>query len=79
MPRESFSAAHERSHPYSSAGRPPPSPQAPSEPPTLPSQPELSPAPNEPGYDSEDEMWQDILEEATHDARKRAQFSPQVV
>ena len=79
MPRESFAAAHERNHPYSSARHPPPSPQVPSEDSvqvTSPHQPETNPAPNEgPEYDSEDEVWQDILEEATHDARKSAQFS----
>jgi hypothetical protein len=74
MPRESFAAAHERPHPYSSAGRPL-SPQVPSEPLTSPSQPEPSPAPNE-DYDSDNEAWQDILEEATHDARKSTRFSP---
>jgi len=79
MPHESFAAAHERSHPYSSAGRPPPSPQIPSELLTSSSQPELSPAPNGAEYDSEDQVWQDILEEATHDARKSIQFSHTVI
>jgi len=83
MPRESFAAAHERTHPYSSAGHPPPSPQVLSEDSELlnlaPHQPETTPAPIEPEYDSEDEVWQDILEEATHDARKSTQFSPQVI
>ena len=82
MPRESFAAAHERTHPYSSARHLPPSPQVPSEDSELltsPHQPETTPAPNEPEYDSEDEVWQDILDEATHDARKSTQFSPQVI
>ena len=76
-----LAAAHERTHPYSSAGRPPPSPHwVPSEDSELlPHQPGTTPAPNEPEYDSEDEVWQDILEEATHDARKSTQFSPQVI
>ena len=82
MPCESFAAAHECTHPYSSAGHPPPPPQVPSEDSELltsPHQPETNPGPNETEYDSEDEVWQDILEEATHDARKSTQFSPQVI
>jgi len=79
MPHEPFAAAHEHAHPYSSAGHPPSSPQVSSEPLAPPCQPEPTPAPNETGYDSEDEVWQDILEEATHDARKSTQFSPQVI
>ena len=68
MPRESFSAAHEHSHPYS---RPSP-PEAPPDPdpPTSSSHPELEPSlpPND--YDSENEDWQDLLEESTHSGRK---------
>jgi hypothetical protein len=80
MPRESFSAAYERSHPYPSTSTRPP--QVPAELPTSPmprepsptAQTEPSPAPNE-DYDSDNEVWQEILEEAAHDARKFPQFS----
>lgn len=71
MPRELSVAAHERSHPYPAAARPPPSPQVPADPPVESSnQPEASPASSESGYDSENEDWLDILEESTHDGRK---------
>ena len=64
MPRES-SAARERSHPYSAAACP--SQALVDSPSTTSNQPEPNPASNETDYDSENEAWQDILDEATHD------------
>jgi hypothetical protein len=75
MPRELSTAAHERSHPYPATARPLPSPQVEADQPTEASnQHELSPASTDSGYDSGNEDWLDILDEATHDGRKSLHF-----
>ena len=48
---------------------PSPAPEALASPSASSIQPEIA-APNESDYDSDNEVWQDILDEATHDARK---------
>ena len=79
MPRELSTAAHEHSHPYPATARPPslPSPQVEANQPTESStgnQREPSPASTDSGYDSGNEDWLDILDEATHDGRKSLHF-----
>lgn len=71
MPREPFAVTQERPHPYS---RPSPAPQVPADPdpPTVSTRLEPNPASNDPdsGCDSENESWQDFLDESTHNGSK---------
>ena len=68
MPRKSSASPHAHPHPYPAAACPPPSPQ---DPPVEPiNQPEPTSTDEFDDYDSDNEDWQDILEESTHNGRK---------